>query len=844
MRPQEKCSARSWLLLDLAVSFMFCVFAPLEAYFSNESEYWFHLSHLLPVVLGVFASVFFVLALFSAAIWRTRLSRVVYAFLLVLLVFFYIQGNYIPRPYGVLNGAEIDWNADKFRGLGNASVALLVTAVCVWGLAVALRPLRRRIFEIGHGLCLVLCGLQVVTLLTLYLQNNVFEDNSSPTILMTDDKWLDLSPTNNVLIVLLDTFDGTDMNDILEGPEGDFVRDALKDFTYYPDTLGLYPTTKGAVPHILTGKVYTNEIPFSDYLAQAYGEAPLYKEMAKRGYSVCAYSDLRLMNRDVSVFENIYPGVSRIANKPLFAKTLYSLVAFNYLPHQLKRHFVVPDDAFMALRKTLTKSRPYSESMQRFYKGLKDESVNLANIGNVFKFYHVRGVHPPFNFGKDLVPRNDVKFTYQDASLGCVTLLKRFFQKLEEVRVYDASTIIVMADHGHVRYSQNPLFFVKNRAERHDFRISNAQMSFRSFPDLMLNLVRDGIGITEESIAAQSNPGESRYFLSYRWDDSWSRRYLPLIHEMRLDGHAALPRGATFEQTGRHFGGQVRNDDFKEYVLGTPLQFGKTERQATRDYLASGFGMASKNYIWTCEKEAVMRFRLDRLVEDLKVEFNCETYNGVQTVILHANDTEICREEFAGRKTLTFAIPRSCIGKNRCLTLKFTLPRAISPDEIKHDGNTRQLALRLFKMRLYSSGEEDVYEKSFSFAGTDGAPARRLCLQGVGRPEREFTWTIGDELKMEFPVNPQRSTPLSVTLQYGTFLPKERVVVSANGHKIANYVAKGEEKRTFVIPPSIFSKDATVTLTFALPDAISPKERGMGGDNRKLALRLYSVTRK
>jgi hypothetical protein len=94
---------------------------------------------------------------------------------------------------------------------------------------------------------------------------------------------------------------------------------------------------------------------------------------------------------------------------------------------------------------------------------------------------------------------------------------------------------------------------------------------------------------------------------------------------------------------------------------------------------------------------------------------------------------------------------------------------------------------------------------------------------------------------MEFPVDPRRSTPFSVTLQYGTFLPKERVVVSANGQAIANYVAKGEEKRTFMIPATCFSDNGAVTLTFSLPDAISPKERGTGGDNRKLALRLYSV---
>ena len=73
-----KNQLKAWLLLDLAVSFMFCIFAPLEAYFSNESEYWFELSHLLPVVFVAFAAVFCLFALCSATLSRTRFDVVAF----------------------------------------------------------------------------------------------------------------------------------------------------------------------------------------------------------------------------------------------------------------------------------------------------------------------------------------------------------------------------------------------------------------------------------------------------------------------------------------------------------------------------------------------------------------------------------------------------------------------------------------------------------------------------------------------------------------------------------------------------------------------------------------------
>ncbi len=842
MPPQRKNSVMSWLLLDLALSFMLCVFAPLEAFFSNESEYWFHLSHLLPVVVVVFAVVFASLAILSVAVGRTRLSTGAYALLLFLLLFLYVQGNYVPRPYGVLNGVEIDWDAAEYRSVGNVSVALLVVSAVAWLLSVSLPRVRRGLASVGNCVCVILCGLQIVTLATLYLQNNVMDDNSSPNIAMTSDKWLDFSSTNNVLIVLLDTFDGKDMNDILAGPEGDFVRRTLEDFTYYPDTLGLYPTTKGAVPHILTGRVYTNEMPFSDYLSKAYREAPIFREMARRGYSACAYSDLRLMPRDIGVFENVYPDKCRISDKFSFVRTLYSVVAFNYLPHQLKRHFVVPDDAFMAFRESLSNSTPYVENMQSIFAGLKSGDVKRIGNAGAFRFYHARGVHPPFNFGKDLVPRADVKSSYQDAALGCVTLLETFLGKLKAGDVYDASTIIVMADHGHVRYSQNPLFMVKNKGERHAFRVSGAQMSYLFFPELLLGLVRDGADISEESIAARSKRQGGLTYLLYRWDDSWNRRYLPLIQEMRLKGNAALTDGATFESTGRQFGGKVTGGDFEPYAVGTTLDFGRAGRKTTREYLASGFGMASDVKTWTCEKEATMRFRLDKKVDDLQLEFDCGTFNGVQPVTLSANGAVICQTDFSKRGRHSFPIPATCIGKRGELTLHFDLPGAVSPDELTHNGNMRQLALCFYTLRIYSEGDEEMPEKTFSFAGDDGAPGRKLCPVGVGRPEREYTWTIGDRLEIRLQARPRRSRPVTVTLKYGTYLPKERVVAAANGRELEHFVAKGEEEKAFLIPASCLDKDGTVTLSLTLPDAISPKDLGRGGDDRRLALRLYSLT--
>ena len=45
---------KSWLWLSIALCFMLSVFAPLETFFTNETEFWFSLFQLLPLLLMTF----------------------------------------------------------------------------------------------------------------------------------------------------------------------------------------------------------------------------------------------------------------------------------------------------------------------------------------------------------------------------------------------------------------------------------------------------------------------------------------------------------------------------------------------------------------------------------------------------------------------------------------------------------------------------------------------------------------------------------------------------------------------------------------------------------------------
>ncbi len=846
-----KNQMKAWLLLDLAVSFMFCIFAPLEAYFSNESEYWFELSHLLPVVFVAFAAVFCLFALCSVALIGTRLDVVAFAFCLSALVFFYIQGNYIPRPYGVLDGGAIDWHGERFRKIANASIVVGIVCLSLCISLLCLKWLRERIRLIGMGICGFLIAVQLVSLVSLYVRTEILTGNSHSRCAVSSEKIFELSGSNNILMLLLDTFDAKYLNGLLDKDQGDDTHEVLENFTYYPDTLGLYPTTRAALAHLLTGVIYTNEVPYREYVEKAFRDNPLFTLLSEKGFSNCAYSDPTYFSADNPVFENVHRLRFAIQDAPHFAKTLFKLVLFNYMPHQFKRRFLVFGSDFLRFRKFRNSSgiRPYSLEVPAFYHELQKAGMSACATNSAFRFYHVEGVHPPYTFGRDLVEGAGRKYTRLDSELGCIALLKSFFEKLKDCGAYDVSTLIILADHGDTLYRQNPIFLIKNRNERHPFRISDVPFSYCDLEGVLLSLVRDGKEISEEHLSKLASRKNNRTYLFYRWGGEWDRRYLPMMEEMSLTGSAALTSGSQLSATGVRHGGHAPQH-ISRYRLGRPLTFTHAREMEFRPYIISGVHVAEESFTWTHDHEVVMRMKLDGEFNDLHLEIDCSTFHGTQRVFASANEHPIGSVDTIGRKKIDFHIPGAYIADDRVLTLRFELPDAISPEEVVHNGDVRLLALQLFSMKITSadghqvSSSDDLLrcEKGvrLSFAKTDGAPALKHCRRGLSHSEKAFTWTLGNSVLMEF--HPNGWKPKRFSLRYKTYLPKERVIIKVGESIIANYVAQGAETKQFMLPTDCVAPDKPLIISMELPDAISPYERNGAKDKRRLALRLFEMT--
>lgn len=838
-----KIKKLSSVLLGAAIAFMFFIFAPLDAFFANKDEFWFSLFQLLPMLVITFVGFTVIFSVFMLLIQRSKAAPYIYGFLLYVYLFFYIQGNYIPRNYGVLNGTEINWS--DYGTYGIMSIVLAIVCILLWIISLLKLKDRDRIYSIGKYLCIFIILIQAVTIGVVWIQDVVTgEDQAQEKCVVTNKDMLNLSKDNNVIVFLLDTFDAQDMLNLLQGEDAEEYRELFGGgFTFYPDTLGAYPTTKAAVPHILTGAWYYNEKPYAEYIRDAYRDSPVLESLRANDYSVGLYTEDRLLNEDSDMYINVAVGTYYVKNYSLFAAKVYQLVAFNYMPHQLKRYFSLDTGEFEELKATSLEGGAYSYEVQANYAYLLEKGVSVTESGNCFRFYHTAGVHPTYTFGKDLVTEAGLTYDVYDEAEGNCTYLKTFFDELKKEGIYDSSTIIIMADHGHYDYSQNPLFMIKNAGETDGFAISKEKMSFAYLSDILTSLI-DGEKVTEEYIRSYGD--RDRSYLYYTWDDSWARAYLPRMQEIYADGYAG--DASSLRITGREYIGRddymYYGDVVKKYKQGDiidTIYFYSDQYNADR-YVVKGLSGQEEWGSWTDGDELVLSFPLN----DTKAPFIginmdvCFTFYQPQSVTAFVNGMYVYEATIKNDQNIEFVFENP---GTDVVELTILLPDSIAPLEVMESEDYRDLALGLTTMQV-AEAEYEVSkipgDGTIRFNARD-YNANSYVISGISSPEEEAAWTIGDRLLACLALDGGLTADtIHVAVDLADVINEQQEIsIEVNGEEVFSGVVSGKEKTiSFDIP---YPKDEIMLMAINMPNAVSSLELGMSDDFRKRSLRIRSI---
>lgn len=134
-----------------------------------------------------------------------------------------------------------------------------------------------------------------------------------------------------------------------------------------------------------------------------------------------------------------------------------------------------------------------------------------------------------------------------------------------------------------------------------------------------------------------------------------------------------------------------------------------------------------------------------------------------------------------------------------------------------------------------------TYGTKLSFAAKDGATALPYCVEGFSSAEEYFTWTDGTKAEMKFRL-PHEEKKLQLTFAYDIFHAPQRIEILANGNKIDSFTAASEGSRTCSFLSTSARQNGLLTLTFLLPDAISPFAVSGGTDTRILAFAFQTLS--
>jgi len=809
------------VLLGAAMGFMFCIFAPLDAFFANKNEFWFSLSQLLPMLVITFAGFTVLFSIFMLLMRRTRAASYIYGVLLYGYLFFYVQGNYIPRDYGVLDGTEIDWSGYGAYGI----MSIVLAVVCILLCVISLIKLKDRIYSLGKYLCTFIILIQVITIGVVWIRDAVGDEEQTPEAqVVTNKDLLNLSEDNNFIILLLDTFDARDMLNLLQGDDGEEYRELFDGgFTFYPDTLGAYPTTKAAVPQILTGIWYYNDKPYTEYLREAYRDSPIMEALKTNGYSVGLYTEDRLLSQDTDMYINVDVGTYYVNNYCRFAAKIYQLAAFNYMPHQLKKYFALDTGEFEELKDTSLEGGAYSYDVQANYEYLLQNGISVTEKGNCFRFFHTSGVHPSYTFGRDLITQAGATYDVYDEAEGNCTFLKAYFEELKKQGIYDSSTIVIMADHGHYDYSQNPLFMIKNAGETDGFVISEEKMWYAYLPDLFVSLA-NGEKVTEEYIRSYGE--KERHYLFYTWDDSWKRAYLPRMQELYTDGYAGDV--SSLQMTDREY---IGRDDYTYY--GDVVCKFKQEKPIDTLYFYSDLYNADQYAVrglshpeewgtWTEGEELIISLPL-HTTDAPFIGVHMELYsvfNPPQSVTALVNGKYVCQEMIRDDTSIEFAFENP--GTDMA-TLTLLLPDCIAPSEITDSEDDRKLALGLMTMEVAEAEYEvsEIPEDGIIRFDARDYNANAYVLSGLSSPEEKAAWTAGDKLLARFGVKGGKAGDiLHIAMDLEEVAGNQQeIIIEINGEEVFDgTVSKGEEAARFDIP---YPQDEIISMAVYMPNAVS-----------------------
>lgn len=526
-----KSKVLSAFWVNLFFTFTVIIFGPCEIFISNSSDFVFTFRDFwwMLVLAGACYLCLSILALSLLPAFPAEMIRlIIFTFTLCC----YIQTMFMNGKMQVLLGQRIEWDS------GTIIINMLMWVVIFLAVFMICIRLKGTWNKSICGLSIALVAIQAVALISLLLTTEVLTEEKRG--YLSQEGMLELSEENNVIVFLLDYFDGRTIDGIL-AENSDFM-DPLEGFTYFPNAISVHSRTYPSITYLLSGNMcYFDQRPFA-YVNHAFADSDFIPELCRNRVDVGVYTfDYYIGARANSLIRNYVPKKQPL-NCVETVKSLIKMSLYRAMPYLVKPIFayeasvingtVVDEDALKGSEGS-DQASPYKNfDDEWFYEIFQGKGISINAENPVFRFYHLGSCH--LDLSNPEVP-----------GMRSLEIVYSFLDQMRKLGIYEKSTIIILSDHGYSggggldmpHKTAVPLMLAKPAGvSTGELQISNAPVSHTDFIPSVLegfSLEHEDYGRTLFEIEGEER--ERYYYYSALYSDEEGEVEL---REYLLDGDA------------------------------------------------------------------------------------------------------------------------------------------------------------------------------------------------------------------------------------------------------------------------------------------------------------------
>lgn len=536
------------------------LFVPFDIYLANNDEFITPFSEVMYLIAIPAITVLAIFAIIAMILKDNMLQRFT-ILITVMSILVWVQSDILIWEYGLLDGESIDWSEKKWRGWVDISVWLSAIFLS-WRYY---KNFYKNIMQFAIAIFLI----QLVMTFSSAVRNSDRLDNRRSSNTEVLQQYFKFSSQHNIVHILLDGYQSDIFEDLVQHEKlGESIRSSLDGFVFYKENLGIFPYTRFALPALLSGKIYENNLAKDDFIKLVLTGETILNLAYQSGYQVDIASEEYWAERYVFGQHNIslvIPkfGLGSAADfQWVNSSKILDLTLFKSAPHFLK-------ESIYNKQKWLIQplfSNPLSSfnyfSHTKFMQEIT-KNMELDRETPVYKYMHIMNVHNPMvvtpdcRFAGGAIATTRESLTAQ--SLCTLATVIDLLEKMKSLGIYDDALIILHADHGGwvktkgfkeqklangadlnpaIMSLATPLLAIKQPGVKGELQVSAALVSLTDIPDTISDIMNWGKDFGHQSVL-DVVPGQprSRSYYYYAWQrDAWEAEHTGTIQEFTFEG--------------------------------------------------------------------------------------------------------------------------------------------------------------------------------------------------------------------------------------------------------------------------------------------------------------------